>query len=56
MRALTSAQFRGNWATLLTAWNSDDSLDLARVAVEIDPLIRMRVDGIYSNGTAGEFH
>ena len=28
MKPLTSDQIRGNWATLLTAWNADDSLDL----------------------------
>lgn len=56
MKPLTSDHIRGNWATLITAWNADDSLDLGRVAAEIDTLIRMRVDGIYSNGTAGEFH
>lgn len=56
MKPLTPTQIRGNWATLLTAWNADDSLDLDRVAAEIDALIRMEVDGIYSNGTAGEFH
>ena len=56
MKPLSSDQIRGNWATLLSAWNADDSLDLGRVAAEIDALIAMRVDGIYSNGTAGEFH
>lgn len=56
MKPLTSKQIRGNWATLLCAWNDDDSLDLPRVAAEIDILIAMGVDGIYSNGTAGEFH
>jgi dihydrodipicolinate synthase/N-acetylneuraminate lyase len=56
MKPLTSDHLRGNWATLITAWNADDSLDLGRVAAEVDALIRMRVDGVYSNGTAGEFH
>jgi 4-hydroxy-tetrahydrodipicolinate synthase len=56
MEPLTAAQIRGNWATLLTAWNADDALDLCRVAAEIDALIAAQVDGIYSNGTAGEFH
>jgi 4-hydroxy-tetrahydrodipicolinate synthase len=56
VKPLSSGQIRGNWATLLSAWNADDSLDLGRVAAEIDTLIAMRVDGIYSNGTAGEFH
>ena len=56
MKALTSSGIRGNWATLLSPWNADDSLDCGRLAAEIDALIAMRVDGIYSNGTAGEFH
>lgn len=56
MKTLSVDQIHGNWATLLSAWNADDSLDLGRVAAEIDALIAMRVDGIYSNGTAGEFH
>jgi len=56
MKPLIAKEIRGNWATLLSAWNADDSLDLGRVAAEIDTLIEMKVDGIYSNGTAGEFH
>ncbi|GLQ53121.1 dihydrodipicolinate synthase family protein [Devosia nitrariae] len=46
----------GNWATLLLPINSDDTIDFARLGAEIDHLISVRVDGIYSNGTAGEFH
>jgi len=56
MKPLSPDQIRGNWATLLSAWNADGSLDLGRVSAEIDTLIAMQVDGIYSNGTAGEFH
>ena len=56
MRPLAASQIRGNWATLIVPWQEDDSLDLQRLAVEIDTLIAMQVDGIYSHGTAGEFH
>ena len=56
MKPLTSQKLRGNWASLLSVWNEDDSLDLGRVSAEIDALIAANVDGIYSNGTAGEFH
>ena len=56
MKPLAPDEIRGNWATLLSAWNADQSLDLARVADQIDVLIAMRVDGVYSHGTAGEFH
>jgi dihydrodipicolinate synthase/N-acetylneuraminate lyase len=51
-----SARIAGNWATLLLPINPDDSIDFARLGVEIDHLTAAGVDGIYSNGTAGEFH
>ena len=56
MPRLTAATLRGNWATLLSAWNDDDALDLGRIEAEIEALCAARVDGIYSHGTAGEFH
>lgn len=46
----------GNWATLLLPIQSDDSIDFGALADEIDILVAAGVDGIYSNGTAGEFH
>lgn len=49
-------QIAGNWATLLLPIANDDSIDPHRLEDEIDILIAARVDGIYSNGTAGEFH
>ena len=49
-------RIRGNWATLLLPIDSDDAIDFARLADQIDCLIAASVDGIYSNGTAGEFH
>lgn len=52
----TNAILRGNWATLLLPIAEDDSIDFGRLAEEIDLLVAARVDGIYSNGTAGEFH
>lgn len=53
---LTAANCRGNWGTLLLPINEDDSIDFLRLSDEIDLLIAAQVDGIYSNGTAGEFH
>jgi dihydrodipicolinate synthase/N-acetylneuraminate lyase len=53
---LTSKTLRGNWGTLLLPINNDDSIDYARLEDEIDCLIEAGLDGIYSNGTAGEFH
>ncbi|WP_205510648.1 dihydrodipicolinate synthase family protein [Longitalea arenae] len=56
MKPLQAADIRGNWATLLLPINDDDSINYNKLSEEIDFLIRMRVDGIYSNGTAGEFY
>ncbi|WP_163272152.1 dihydrodipicolinate synthase family protein [Chelativorans alearense] len=49
-------RIRGNWATLLLPIGNDDAIDFTRLADEIDRLVAASVDGIYSNGTAGEFH
>jgi dihydrodipicolinate synthase/N-acetylneuraminate lyase len=46
----------GNWATLLLPIGVDDEIEFAKLGEEIDILIAAGVDGIYSNGTAGEFH
>ncbi|MBS7698878.1 MULTISPECIES: dihydrodipicolinate synthase family protein [unclassified Chelatococcus] len=51
-----ATRLRGNWATLLLPIADDDSIDFSRLKAEIDALIDAEVDGIYSNGTAGEFH
>ena len=45
----------GNWATLVLPINEDESIDYERFEQEIDRLIEAGVNGIYSNGTAGEF-
>ncbi|WFU11332.1 dihydrodipicolinate synthase family protein (plasmid) [Rhizobium sp. CB3090] len=46
----------GNWASLLLPIGADDDIEFAKLGEEIDILIAAGVDGIYSNGTAGEFH
>lgn len=56
MRPLSADEITGNWATLLLPINADESIDFARLAGEIDYLVTAGVDGIYSNGTAGEFY
>jgi 4-hydroxy-tetrahydrodipicolinate synthase len=53
---LNANNLKGNWATLLLPVNADDTFNYQKLADEIDMLIAARVDGIYSNGTAGEFH
>jgi len=47
---------KGNWATLLLPISEADGIDYALLEREIDHLIEAKVNGIYSNGTAGEFH
>jgi len=56
MEKLTAATLKGNWATLLLPINPDNTINFKQLAGEIDSLITAGVDGIYSNGTAGEFH
>ncbi|ACI58031.1 dihydrodipicolinate synthetase (plasmid) [Rhizobium leguminosarum bv. trifolii WSM2304] len=46
----------GNWASLLLPIAADDNIEFDKLGEEIDILIDAGVDGIYSNGTAGEFH
>lgn len=56
MTPLAANEINGNWATLLLPLNADDSINYVQLAQEIDTLIAFKVDGIYSNGTAGEFY
>jgi dihydrodipicolinate synthase/N-acetylneuraminate lyase len=56
MEPLQAAAIRGNWGTLLLPINNDDSINYNSLSAEIDTLIDLQVNGIYSNGTAGEFY
>ncbi|MBI5381903.1 MAG: dihydrodipicolinate synthase family protein [Opitutae bacterium] len=56
MRPLSSSEIRGNWATLLLPLNADDSIDYGLLGAELDHFIAARVNGVYSNGSAGEFY
>ena len=56
MKALHAKEIYGNWGTLLLPIREDDSIDFGALGEEIDILIEAGVNGIYSNGTAGEFH
>lgn len=56
MQPLKATEIRGNWGTLLLPINNDDSIDYKRLEEEIDILVATKVNGIYSNGTAGEFY
>jgi len=52
----TADQLRGCWATVLLPINSDDRIDMHRLADELDVLVASGVDGVYTGGTAGEFY
>lgn len=56
MKPLTAAEIHGNWATLLLPIQAGDAIDFALLANEIEHFVAARVNGIYSNGTAGEFY
>jgi dihydrodipicolinate synthase/N-acetylneuraminate lyase len=56
MKPLKSSEIKGNWATLLLFTNEDGTIDFGRMDEELDVLISSAPDGIYSNGTSGEFH
>src|SRR3954471_24315441 len=56
MRPLQPHEIKGNWATLLLPIADNDAIDFGALSDEIDAIIAAKVDGVYSNGTAGEFH
>lgn len=56
MKSLVFNEIYGNWATLLLATDQDGEIDFSKLADEIDVLIAAGSNGIYSNGTAGEFY
>ncbi|GAA5220189.1 dihydrodipicolinate synthase family protein [Membranihabitans marinus] len=56
MQPTSSNSIKGNWATLLLPINKDQSLDWVALQEEVDILIQSSPNGIYSNGTAGEFY
>lgn len=56
MRPLAGEEIFGNWAPLLLPIHKNQEIDYLRLEDEISILIECKVDGIYSNGTAGEFY
>jgi len=55
LKPLFSTEIFGNWATIFTPYDKNSNVDFAALANQIDILIESRPNGIYSNGTAGEF-
>lgn len=56
MKPLASREIFGTWASLLLPINEDESIDFDRLVQEIEILLTTGVQGVYSNGTAGEFY
>lgn len=56
IKPLKNKDIYGNWATLLLPITKNESIDYGLLVEEIDSLTRASVNGIYSNGTAGEFY
>jgi len=56
VKPLKANEITGNWATLLLCTNKDGTIDFSRLGEELDILISSHPNGIYSNGTSGEFH
>lgn len=56
MNPLSPEHIRGTWGALLLPINADDSIDYGRLEAQLDHLLGAGVEGVYSHGTAGEFH
>ncbi len=56
MKPLFAKEIFGNWGTLLLTTDDAGNIDYSQLNDEIDTLISARLNGIYSNGTAGEFY
>lgn len=56
MKPLRAAAIRGNWATLLLPVRPDDAIDEHLLREEIRQLRAAGVNGVYTNGSAGEFY
>lgn len=56
MRALKSEEIYGNWVSLLLPIDGSGNIDYALLSNELDYLTAGNLNGIYSNGTAGEFY
>jgi dihydrodipicolinate synthase/N-acetylneuraminate lyase len=53
---LTRQTLRGTWGTVLLPVAPDEAIDFGRLADELAILVTAGLDGVYTNGTAGEFH
>lgn len=56
MEPLSGPEIRGNWATLILPVLPDQSIDYRLLEAEVECFGKAGVNGVYSNGTAGEFY
>lgn len=56
MKPLRADEIKGTWGTVLLPIDENDGIDFARLDAELDVLFASGVNGIYANGTAGEFY
>ncbi|UCM91586.1 dihydrodipicolinate synthase family protein [Streptomyces marincola] len=56
MRGLDSGNLTGVWATVLLPLAADDTIDFRRLEAALGAVLGSGVHGVYTNGTAGEFH
>ena len=56
MRPYAAPEIRGTYATLLLPILEDDSIDFGLLRAQLEYFVGAKVDGVYSNGTAGEFY
>lgn len=56
MTALTADGIHGTWGTVLLPVRENDTVDYAALERQVQALVAAGVDGVYTNGTAGEFH
>ncbi|MBC6460399.1 dihydrodipicolinate synthase family protein [Actinomadura sp. HBU206391] len=55
MRALSPDALTGTWATVLLPIGADDRIDWERLSEQVHELVAAGVDGVYTNGSSGEF-
>lgn len=56
MKPLSGDEISGVWGTVLLPIRQDETIDWGLLDEEIDILLQAGLHGIYTNGTAGEFH
>ncbi|WP_207671356.1 dihydrodipicolinate synthase family protein [Paenibacillus cymbidii] len=56
MKRLNAEDIKGTWGTVLLPLGENETIDYARMRTQIETIAAAGVNGIYSNGTAGEFY